>query len=243
MTLEGALAFAVMAKAPQAGRVKTRLTPPLDPDQATALGASFVADTLDVVRNAARQTGGTPAIDPYVAYMPAGTEAQMRAVVDFKVGLVLADGSPVADAGVTGIGRSLLHATRSLLGQGYRGLCLISADSPTLPVSILTQAAEALAPPGDRMVLGPAEDGGYYLIGLKAAHAAVFRDIAWSTETVAAQTAARAAAIGLACVMLPPWYDIDDRASLDRLITALGSGSETAPRTAVALGRFGLLAS
>lgn len=233
----GSFAFAVMAKAPQAGRIKTRLTPKLTPEQVVALGATFIADTLAVVRTAS----ATAAIEPFIAYMPAGTETQMRALVDFEIGLVLADGEPIADPGVIGIGRSLLHATQSLLARGYGGLCLISADSPTLPSSLLTAAADALARPGDRVVLGPAEDGGYYLIGLKCAHAALFRDISWSTATVAAETASRAAAIGLECVTLPLWYDVDDGRSLERLIAALEAGIETAPRSEAALRRFGLL--
>ncbi|HQT90215.1 MAG TPA: TIGR04282 family arsenosugar biosynthesis glycosyltransferase [Acidiphilium sp.] len=233
-------AFAVMAKAPQVGRVKTRLTPPLTADQAMLLGAGFIADTVDVVREAAR-SGIKRNIAPFIAYMPAGCEKQMRAMVGLEVGLVLADGAVVDEPGVSGLGCSLLHAMRSLLEAGHDGVCLISADAPTLPPELLVEAAEHLARPGDRLVLGPAEDGGYYLIGLSVAHKELFRDIAWSTGRVAAATVARAGEIGLECVMLPSWYDIDDQSSLGRLISALESGSETAPRSAATLREFGLL--
>lgn len=236
---DGRFAFAVMAKTPRMGRVKTRLTPPLAPAQAVALGASFIADTAAVIHAAARASA---VIAPYIAYMPEGAEAELRALIDFEVGLVLADGTSVTDPGVTGIGRSLLQVTRSLLGQGYAGVCLVSADSPSLPAAILVKAAELLVKPDDRMVLGPAEDGGYYLIGLKAAHLRVFQDIVWSTETVAAETCARATSVGLDCALLPQWYDVDDRASLTRLIGALESGAEHAPRSAASLRQFGLLA-
>ena len=71
------------------------------------------------------------------------------------------------------------------------------------------------------MVLGVAEDGGYYLIGMKAPHAALFQDIAWSTDEVGAQTLARAATLGLEVVALPLWFDVDDAASLARLVDDL----------------------
>ena len=77
--------------------------------------------------------------------------------------------------------------------------------------------AEALAAPGDRAVIGPAEDGGYYLLALKAPHRRLFEEIDWSTERVFAQTLARAAEIGLPVERLPAWYDVDDLAGLRRL--------------------------
>jgi rSAM/selenodomain-associated transferase 1 len=231
-------AFAVMAKAPREGRVKTRLVPPLTAAQAMALSAAFLADTVQAIREA----GAERPIAPTIAYMPEGAEAQLQGLAGADVGLVLADGEGVAEPGVTGFGRSLLQAVRLLLARGHAGVCLISADSPTLPAAILAQAAALLAQPGERMVLGPAADGGYYLIGLKTAQVEVFRDIAWSTESVAATTLARAAAIGLECAMLPPWYDVDERETLTRLIEALADGRERAPRSAAILREFGLLA-
>ena len=74
-----------------------------------------------------------------------------------------------------------------------------------------------LAQPGDRAVLGPSIDGGYYLLGVKQPHRRLFEDIAWSTEQVARQTLERAAEIGLRVHVLPPWYDVDDASSLDTL--------------------------
>ena len=79
-----------------------------------------------------------------------------------------------------------------------------------MPPSVLVDTAEVLAQPGDRAVLGPSADGGYYLLGLKTMHVRLFDDIAWSTEIVARQTLERAAEIGLAVHVLPEWYDVDD---------------------------------
>jgi hypothetical protein len=81
----------------------------------------------------------------------------------------------------------------------------------------LVETADVLARPGDRAVLGPCTDGGYYLLGLKHPHARMFEDITWSTERVAEQTLARAAEIGLDVHVLPAWYDVDDADALKRL--------------------------
>jgi glycosyltransferase A (GT-A) superfamily protein (DUF2064 family) len=94
---------------------------------------------------------------------------------------------------------------------------VLNADSPTLPTAFLVETAEVLAQPGDRAVLGPSSDGGYYLLGLKFAHRRMFEDIAWSTERVAEQSLARAREIGLDVHMLPAWYDVDDIDGLRRL--------------------------
>ena len=100
--------------------------------------------------------------------------------------------------------------------------------------------------PGDRVVLGPAEDGGYYCIGLKNPHARLFEDIDWSTERVFAQTMDRAREIGLDTAVLPVWYDVDDLASLRRLaeellgkpIRELERSRFAAPHTAAFLRRL-----
>jgi len=76
------------------------------------------------------------------------------------------------------------------------------------------------------MVLGPAVDGGYYLIGLKAAHRRLFTDIPWGTEAVARLTIERAAEIGLEVMRLPAWYDVDDGESLNWLRQELAGRSD-----------------
>ena len=232
----GKCAIAVMAKAPQAGRVKTRLVPPLTPDQAVQLSAAFLRD---ITENLAR--AGT-AIDPWVAFAPAGGEAAFDGLLAAGTALLLADGTPDMPAGVDGFGRSLLHAAQGLFARGYGAVCLLNADSPTLPTALLAQAARRLAEPGERVVLGPAEDGGYYLIGMQTAHGGLFADIAWSTGSVAEQTRARAAALGVPLVELAPWYDVDDRAALARLRGELGGPQAAmAPATAACMRRLGLL--
>ena len=203
----GICAIAVMAKAPRIGEAKTRLSPPLSAAQAAQLSASFLEDIAHNLLAAARSAP----IEGYVACSPAGSEALFLALLPPGIDLV-----PSRRAG---LGHSLFDAAEDLLGQGYGSVCLVNADSPTLPTAVLTAAAMALAREGDRIVLGPAADGGYYLIGLKQPHRRLFADIAWSTERVFRQTIDRAAELGLEAVTLPVWYDVDDMASL-RLLAA-----------------------
>jgi hypothetical protein len=91
-----------------------------------------------------------------------------------------------------------------------RSAVVLNSDSPTLPTALLIETAEMLTRPGDRAVLGPSRDGGYYLLGLKIAHRRMFEEISWSTARVAEQTLERAREIDLEVHKLPVWYDVDD---------------------------------
>jgi hypothetical protein len=233
-----------MAKAPRPGHVKTRLVPPLTHDAALALSTSFLRDITENIQHAARQAS----IGSYVAYAPEGCEALFDGMLAPGTGLVLADGTGQFPPDVRGFGRCLLHAAQALFVQGHPSVCLLNSDSPTLPTALLRQTAEALAEPGDRIVLGPAEDGGYYLIGMKAPHPHLFADVAWSTDAVADQTRERAREIGLGIVELAAWYDVDDVGGLHRLMNDLSSPKDAhdplppypAPATAACLDRLGL---
>jgi uncharacterized protein len=209
----GACAIAVMAKSPRPGQVKTRLVPPLTPDAASALSAGFLRDITENIALAAR--GGD--ITGYVAYAPDGGEGAFAGMLAPGTRFVLADGSSVSAPRVHGFGRSLLQAAQSLFALGHDAVCLLNSDSPNLPTTLLSQAASALAGKEDRVLIGAAEDGGYYLLGMKAPHRLLFEAIDWSTARVSAQTRQRAGALGLPVVELDPWYDVDDAASLQRL--------------------------
>ena len=224
-------AIAVMAKAPRPGHVKTRLRSVLSPEAATALSASFLRDITENICLAGRRL----AIDPWVAYAPAGQEALFDGHVAEGTGLLLANGAIEAPAGVQGFGRCLLHATRAMLARGHRAAVVLNSDSPTLPTALLVRTALELARGEGRVVLGPADDGGYYLLGMTAEHARLFADIAWSTDSVADATRRRAAELGLEMVELPTWYDVDDGAALRRLMTAVDHGAYAAPFTRACL--------
>jgi uncharacterized protein len=217
----GGCAIAVMAKAPRPGMVKTRLVPPLSSTSASALSASFLRD---ITENIALAAGGAD-IHGYVAYAPAGLEPAFEGMLASGTRLVLADGTGISIPGVSGFGRSLLQAAQALFAKRHHAVCLLNSDSPTLPTPLLVEAAATLAEAGDRIVLGPAEDGGYYLIGIKAPHLHLFQDIAWSTAKVAAETRMRATALGLPIVELATWYDVDDALGLRRLCDELASAT------------------
>lgn len=205
----GKYAFAIMVKAPRSGQVKTRLVPPLCAEEASLLSVCFVKDIL---ANLVAASASVP-VDCFAAYSPPGSEALFRDLLPQEVRLL-----PPRSIGLA---NSLPDAIEDLIAIGYEGACLVNADSPTLPTSFLVDAITRLRVPGDRVVLGPATDGGYYLIGLKQPHRRLFQDIAWSTESVYRQTAERAATIGLELVTLPAWYDVDDATSLGWLCQEL----------------------
>jgi rSAM/selenodomain-associated transferase 1 len=207
-------AVAIMAKASVAGTVKTRLVPPLSEGEAAELNTSCLADVAANIVVAAAQAP----IQGFAAYHPLGSE---RFFED-----LLPDGFKLLPPKEPTLGRSLLHAAHDLLAAGYASVCLVNADSPTLPTDLLVRAVRRLAEPGDRVVLGPAADGGYYLIGLKRFHQRLFEAIDWSTERVYRQTIMRADEIGLPVASLPEWYDVDDVETLAVLAQELLSGSD-----------------
>jgi uncharacterized protein len=211
-SLGGVCALAMMAKAPRSGAAKTRLAPPLSEAEAAELSSCFIRDTADNIIAASQSMP----IHGHVAYSPPESEAVFRAILPEPIRLL-----PSRRAG---LGYSLADAAEDLLAAGYGSVCLVNSDSPTLPTSVLVEAAQRLLASGDRVVLGPAEDGGYYCIGMKHPHVRLFEDIAWSTERVFAQTLDRAREIGLDTAMLPMWYDVDDLASLRRLTGELLGG-------------------
>ena len=202
---EGRCALAVMAKAPRPGKVKTRLSPPLTPEQASALNICFIRDTTENIRQVT-EAGNSVGL---VAYTPIGDEAAFDGLLPSAFQLLAQRGD--------GFGERLLHASEDLFACGFSAVCLIDSDSPTLPQDALSQAVETLLRAGDRIVLGGSDDGGYYLLGVKHPHHRLFEQIDWSTERVFAQTLERAREIGLQAELLPTWYDVDNSATLERL--------------------------
>jgi hypothetical protein len=198
-------ALAVMAKAPRPGKVKTRLAPPLTLEQAAAINICFLRDTTENIAAAAASGGATGIL----SYTPIGDEALFDNLLPAEFALIRQRGD--------GFGERLLTTAEDLLACGYSSVCLIDSDSPTVPAAAFEQAVAELERPGDRVVLGPSYDGGYYLIGLKRVHSSLFENINWSTATVFAETILAAKTADLETVILPLWYDVDDAATLDIL--------------------------
>lgn len=205
--------IAFMAKASAPGRAKTRLVPPLTFDEAADLNTAFLQDVAENLILAGEQAGADAAVRAaivgYAAYGPPGSTDFFRGILPGSIGLI--------EAWLPNFGDCLFHTIGEIFSRGHGSAVVLNSDSPTLPTAFLVETAEVLARPGDRAVLGPSTDGGYYLLGLKRPHARMFEDITWSTERVAEQTLARAREIGLDVHMLPAWYDVDDVDALKRL--------------------------
>ena len=217
MTLANVLI--VVAKRPTPGQTKTRLTPALAPEQAAALFECFLLDTLDLMRR-------VPNVQHEIAYLPEQERAYFAGLApDF--GLHLQQGAD--------LGARLDEALQHYLDAGAGSVVIMDSDSPTLPAACLPQAFSALESGAD-VVLGPCDDGGYYLIGLTRSAPRLLREVHMSTPTVTEETLALAAAEGLKVSLLPTWYDIDEIVSLQRLASELEeAGPEIAPQTRVFL--------
>jgi uncharacterized protein len=225
----GLCALAVMTKAPQAGRVKTRLVPPLTPEEAAELNKCFLRDTATAISSVC--SGGlrrpkadntqllpgaqkaSPQCGPVVVYTPVGAESAYTDVLPADFSLLPQRGDE--------FGERLFFTVEDLFKCGFDSMCLIDSDSPTVPAENFEQAVELLSASEDRVVLGPSDDGGYYLIGVKKPHRHLFEQIDWSTERVLNQTMQRATEIGIEVKLLPTGYDVDDDASLRRLCNEL----------------------
>ncbi len=215
----GRCALAIIAKAPRAGLSKTRLCPPLTPQEAAELSRCFIRDTTASFAEVKR---GVPAAQGVAVFTP----DEAAPIFD---GLCPAD-FPLLRQRAGHFGERLFAAAEDLFAAGFSSVCLIDSDSPTMPPGALAAAVEILNGPEDRVVLGPSEDGGYYMIGLNRSHRALFDNIAWSTGEVFAQTCERAGEIGVPVEVLPTWYDVDDAASLAALCREFFTEDGSVPR-------------
>lgn len=196
-------ACAVMTKAPRAGQVKTRLVPPLTAEEAANLNICFLRDLSSAIAQAG------PPVHGIACYTPVGSESSYESILSEDFWMIGQRDGPFGDR--------LAGAVEDLLKAGFGSVCLINSDSPTVPAANFAQAARVLAESDETLVLGPSDDGGYYLIGMKQLHRRVFEDIDWSTERVLQQTQARADEIGLKVRFLPAGYDVDEKNTLQRL--------------------------
>jgi hypothetical protein len=215
------VATVILAKAPTPGAVKTRLCPPLAPREAAALARCFLRDRIAQVR----ALGGT---DPVIAYAPpAERDLFERLASDFA--LMPQQGRD--------LGARMRSALGALLHSGHRAAIAIGTDTPTLPTALLQRAVDRIASGDADVVLGPAEDGGYYLIGVRGDYPRLFDDVPWSTPAVLDTTLRRAEEARLRTVLLPTWFDVDTPDDLARLRAALLEAPHVAPATSRFLRR------
>ncbi len=202
-------ALVIFAKAPVPGQVKTRLCPPLTPDEAATLHGSFVLDTLERTKLAATKL--KLPIDRYLACAPSST------LVFFQI-MEERQSVKLIDQIGNDLGARMQQAFDALFAKGYQRVLIVGTDIPSLPLEHYKQAL-ALLETND-LVLGPALDGGYYLIGLTRPAPTLFADIPWSTDRVLSLTREKATALELKTALLPPWRDIDTIDDLTALIDA-----------------------
>lgn len=209
-----------MAKAPIEGQVKTRLLSALSPAQAAELYANFLRDTfflMEVLQDE-RET-----VSLILCYSPEGEEESFENIEREGSLMLLQRGDD--------LGERLVNCLTDLFDFGFESLVVIGGDTPTLPVEILDEAFDQLAGEAD-VVLGPSEDEGYYLIGMRRLHAELFRDIPWSSAGVLAATRRQAAIAGHRLIEMPLWYDVDTPEELDRLRIELRDDKTLARNTA-----------
>ena len=207
----------VMVKAPSAGFVKTRLTPPLSEVDAASLASCFVQD---VISSALRIVPNL-----VVAFSPGNGRALLEALLPPDLHWLEQLGGD--------LGERLDAAIAYAQNLGYGPIIVIGADSPTLPDSLIETARDALAVEKADAVLGPTVDGGYYLLGLRNCIPHLFQNIDWSTPHTYEQTASNITGLGLHLLELPQWYDVDTFSDLLRLREELLS-SDNARRRAPA---------
>ncbi|MDZ4790793.1 MAG: TIGR04282 family arsenosugar biosynthesis glycosyltransferase [Hyphomicrobiales bacterium] len=205
------IAICVMCKPPRVGISKTRLAAEIGAQNAASLAAAFLLDVAAVVLEAV----ATNSAQPYAFFTPPDARDEIRGLMPEPWTLLA-----VREADV---GATMHSAICTLLQDGHSGVIIIGADLPTVPLSIITQAIQMLVALEADAIIGPSEDGGYYLIGLKAPCSALFGEMPWSTPDVFGITVERAQAAGLSLKRLPVWHDVDDAASLARLREELAS--------------------
>ena len=184
----------IMAKEPVAGQVKTRLSPDLTPQQAADLYRCFLQDSI-------AEMGALDGIDRAIAYTPATARAIFAALADHRFTLF-----PQQEVE---LGQRMLTIFQEQFAQGYTSVCIMNSDSPDLPREIVRASFRLLALGKADVALGPCNDGGYYLLGMKHPHPELLTGIPWSTGDVLAVTQQKAKKIGLLVALLPPWDDID----------------------------------
>lgn len=201
-------ALLVMGRAPWR-EGKTRLQPP-DGSSHAALREALFFDTLEAA-------GAMREVDRLIACEPAAELQAMRDAAGPSWDVIAQRGRTLGDR--------MSHAFDDAFRLGYEAVVLIGSDLPDLPAAILASAHAHLAGGDDRVVIGPAADGGYYLIGLTRRHPELFSDIDWGTNQVFSQTRDAAARAALPLVLVPPWHDVDTMDDLVHLTARVSPGA------------------
>jgi hypothetical protein len=212
-------ALIMFAREPVSGKVKTRLSPYNSPQKAADLYRAFIVDIVNNLKKLKNQ-------DLTMAYTPTSSETAFHELLGRSIALF-------PQRGVT-LGDRLKNAFQDFFGKGVKRVIIIGTDSPTLPISYIKEAFNALLKVP--IVIGPTFDGGYYLIGLSEFAGEIFAGVEWGSVHVFSQTIARIRDLNKKFHLLPPWYDIDtprDLAFLQSHLLAmkLGGSKEIPTKT------------
>ena len=198
----------IFAKAPIPGEVKTRLCPPLTPDEAATLHGSFVLDMLE------RTTLAVAKLQlPFHRYLACAPSSEL---VFFKI-MEERQGVHLLDQAGEDLGQRMHRTSVDVFAKGYKQVIIVGTDVPTLPLSVYQEALAILG--RSDVALGPALDGGYYLIGLTQPAEQLFTGVPWSTDQVLAVTQQQAKTLGLSVELTTAWRDVDTIADLQALMT------------------------
>lgn len=212
-------ALVVMAKAPRVGEVKTRLIGSLTAEETTQLYIAFLSDTFVLMEEVMEERDE---VSLALCYMPEGEEEAFEEVER--------EGSMMFAQRGDDLGERLRNCFADLFAMGFESVVVIGADSPTLPGELIYDAFDSLENEND-VIIGPATDGGYYLIGMRRLHPQLFEAVPWGTSEVMAVTEARAGEAGVNLIVMPEWYDVDTPAELEKLREDLRQTRESAPFT------------
>lgn len=187
-------ALVVMAKAPLPGAVKTRLVPPLSPEEAADLYRALLLDLLESL-------GSFRGADLFIAFTPAEAAPLFNDMAPLGFVSFPQRGED--------LGKKMSHIFEELFTKGYRNIVIIGSDMPIFPSRFLQDAFMALEGSERDLVLGPSRDGGYYLIGMKRHIPEILKGIPWSSDNVLSVTTRKLADLGLHPHFLPSWFDVD----------------------------------
>lgn len=207
-------AIIIMAKAPLAGTVKTRLQPFLSAEQCAQLAACFLRDTINKAK--------TLKIQLIIAYSPAGEIDYFRRWADEKTSFVEQKGG--------NLGEKMFSAFQFAFARKTEALVMIGTDSPTFPAGFIEQAFELLETDSDA-VLGKTEDGGFYLLGLRKLDEKIFEAVEWSSPKAFEQVRENIMNLSWRLSEVPRWYDIDEAKDLEQLKNEF-LNNKNAPRRA-----------
>jgi len=203
-------ALVVMMKFPETGKVKSRLVPPLTEVEAAQLYSCFIEDTFERLKSLAQCNY----FDERVLIHSAFTPVERRS----KIEKLLPEGMPLIPQRGADLGERLANIFSDLIAAGYKRVVVIGSDSPDIPLEHIGEAFKCLRERPGTVVLGPAEDGGYYLVGMDRASTIPFEGIPWGGGTVLHETLARCKNGGIETALLPTWRDVDTIGDLAPLI-------------------------